>query len=307
MDTIRQNFCDIFKKTRQVLLSDELSYIDKHVLELTELGDSMREWLTLIDNLTIECKTKSFELQDEINFNAENHDNSIEKSNLKFISHEQTDRMLSWVEINDIEENKEKRINLCDNIIEKLSNNPLENMKEITIINNINIGSIKVPIVQKLDQIPPSINWFIGDSMHKPGFYMSLDPGYYIEIPFPDTIDGTKNSNRNSSIKCKYGSLENCHNMRETLANKYKSEVRKCNFAHTGDRYIKIGTSFRCPSAPSFGNYYDLKTDMQKIDINDVKMLLMYATSDLLLSNIWLQKYHLNEKPMVLNSLDICD
>ena len=309
MENISREFYEMFKKIRIGLTSDDIKKINNNTKDLINLSNSMQEWAILTNKLINEYKNRMVEIQDESKF-SDTNTNLDKNSNFRFVSLNHN-KKLSWVEINDIENEKEMQSTQIDNMIERITTSS-EKIKELEVVNNVDIGSIKVPIIKNLDELPPAINWYVGDKINKAGLYISLMPNYAIEIPFPDTIDGTKNSNRTNSIKCKYGSLSNCKAIRENLANKYRSEIRKCNFAHIGDHYIKIGTFSRCPGAPSFGNYDDFKEDMEKINMSDVEMLLMYATSDLLLANIWVQnnntnnKNNMNDETIVFNNLDIC-
>jgi hypothetical protein len=329
-NNIKQNMGDIFKQTRQILEDYTLNCenLAKYTYELSHLRESMYEWMILMDNLIAECRGKEAELQEEYNElnsvenpNISDSDSDKETNithtadNIKFITIKNSgkpEKKLNWADMCDIDDSHEQCISKLDSAIEKI-NKPIKEFKivsppeykDITHIRGVNIGNLRVPIIHDLKDISPSIYWFSGDKDNKSGLYLALTPNCYIEIPLPQTIDGTKNSNRNSSIRCKYGSLQDCQLNRENLATKYNSEIRQCHFAHKGDKYVKVGTSFRCPSIPDFGNHYGLKADLQNINIYDIRMLLMYATSDLLLSNIWLQQEALNDM-VVLNNLDMC-
>lgn len=166
----------------------------------------------------------------------------------------------------------------------------------------------KVPIINKLSELPSSLYWYKGGSSNPPGLYMCITRGFYTQVPFPNVIDATQNFNRTGSIKCKYNTIEDCLSFRRSLASKYNSDVRECNFAHAGDQYIKLGTTFRCPHKPRFGNHNHLTEDINNVSDSDIKTMLMYSLSDILLSSIWFQRTKTGDEKsnMILSNIDIC-
>ena len=103
--------------------------------------------------------------------------------------------------------------------------------------------------------------------------------------------------------------IKECCDARTNLASKYNSTVRDCNFAHKGDKYIKLGTSFRSPHKPRFGNHNFLNDDMDSIPDDDIKTILMYALSDVLLSSMWFQKQKDDDdhnSNIIFTNIDIC-
>ena len=298
---IYNHFSKIFQKTKIILSNNELKNnvdeLDECAMELSEIYKKIKEYKSLVKNLSEECKNRSIETLEELQFQ------NIPQTNDKFkFILRGSGRNLKWADDNEIEK-KHKLLNKKITLDIKNNDDKIQ-YRNISTINDINIGNLKVPIATKLQQITPAIQWYIGDDNNKAGLYMCLSNECYIEVPFPNVIDGTKNNLRTGTIKCKYGKINDCMTNREILAHKFNSDVKICNFAHIGDKYNKLGTIFRCPKNPGFGEHYNLKNDMEDINETNVKILLMYSISDLLLSEIWCQKNKKNK--CVLHNLDIC-
>lgn len=141
----------------------------------------------------------------------------------------------------------------------------------------------------------------IPESIHLAGenekYYPFIRVGNIIvQVPFPDVIDASVDRARNMSIKCRYGSRDKCVRSRP-----YRTE---CNYAHTGERYTKVRFSCQSPNMPWFGQHHSLFSDMNKLTIEDIKIILFYATSDLLLVKIW-SDMHL-PKPITVFGCDKC-
>ena len=216
---------------------------------------------------------------------------------------------LSWADVNDLEEDKENLLTTVDDIIE---NNQPNNynindvlIKSISSIDNIDLGfNIKIPIINRLSEIPATFYWYNGDENNRSGIYVCITDGFYSRVPFPNVIDSTNTNNKVGSIRCKHITTDNCFKVRNELAMRYNSTIRSCNFAHTGDSYIKIGTSFRCPQLPRFGNHQCINNDLDIVQTDDIKIMLMYALSDTLLSLVWFQKN--NKDNIIYNNIEMC-
>ena len=155
--------------------------------------------------------------------------------------------------------------------------------------------------------MPNTFYWYNGDKKNPPGVYACLSPGFCVRVPFPDIIDATNSYNRTGSIRCKHDTQHECLKIRRDLASRYNSDVRECTFAHKNDKYIKIGTLFRCPNMPHFGTHRTLSKDLDSILDEDIKTMLMYSLSDMLLSSLWYQKKHPSKKTsLVLTDIDVC-
>ena len=150
----------------------------------------------------------------------------------------------------------------------------------------------------------PSFNWYNGDSKNPPGIYTCLSTGFNVHVPLPNVIDSTKKYDRSKTIRCKNVSSDECLLVRTELAERFNSSVRSCNFAHSGDSIIKIGTSFRCPNNIRFGNYDYLSNDLSNATEFDIKTILSYSLSDSLLSAIWFQ--HNDHIQSTFINIDVC-
>lgn len=271
--------------------------------------DNLNEKLTTIRNLTEKFSEQCLEKAVEIREQIHEENKYIGDPSRMFMAYGSRYRNMSWANINSMEETNDKTLKS----IEDMSVNTPEKKdyaympvlyKNISTMYGVELGgNFKVPIVNRITDMPAALYWYKGDARYPPGVYICISRGFYVQVPFPNVVDSTKDFNRIGSVKCKYNTTKECHAIRHTMAQKYKSDVRVCNFAHSGDRYTKIGTSFRCASTPRFGNHNHLKTDTRKIDTADMNNILMYSLSDLLLSSIWAQTHARNG---ILTNIDIC-
>jgi hypothetical protein len=74
------------------------------------------------------------------------------------------------------------------------------------------------------------------------------------------------------------------------MAKLHNSMQRTCNFAHSGDKLLKIGYQSRCPSIPNYGNPDTFIQDTYHVSDDDIKNLLLYGLNDTLIASVWLQK-----------------
>lgn len=139
---------------------------------------------------------------------------------------------------------------------------------------------------------------------HTSGIYCCISPGVYAKAPFPEIVDGSKDINRMKSIKCKYGTAENCSDQKNKMSKYHNSQIRTCNFAHKGEKIIKIGCQQRCSSVITFGNPSTFSTDVKKINSSDINSLLLYGLNDLIISALWFDNQNGCEK--YYNDLDVC-
>lgn len=160
---------------------------------------------------------------------------------------------------------------------------------------------MKVVQVADLKHIPPALYYYSGD---QPGLYMRLPNNNLFRIPFPEIVDSKKEYDRKHSIRCKYHTKAECDAQRMKMSKMYNSTVRTCNFAHSGDRIIKIGYPSRCPSVPDFGNPASMSNDIRQITEDDVKNLLLYSLSDLLAATVWLD--YTGKSGLTITNLDTC-
>jgi hypothetical protein len=205
---------------------------------------------------------------------------------------------------NEMQLNPEKHRNIYDSIQEyhKLHSNNKNYILEKSI--QLANQTINIPVVDTLEEIPPMFCWWAGDSKHKAGIYICLAPNFYLEVPFPNLICKNSKNFKHKSIPCKYKTNKNCYEKQLEFSKIYKTEIRQCNFVHIGEQYIKIGSDYRCPNLPSFGNFETLSEDLNTISLSDIKIILMNSSSDLLLIYLWYAN-HLNLGEIVFNDLDV--
>ena len=160
--------------------------------------------------------------------------------------------------------------------------------KEINNYRNTNLGfKFKIPTVHSLDHIPESMYYY--DNKEDSGIYICITKGTYVRIPLPDV---SISALPESVQRCKYTSQEDCINGSKS-SNEILERLRsktKCNKVHTGGTYVKTKFPGRCDGFPEFGNRKTLHADWKKVPAQDVKMMLMYSLSDLLLAACWLQQ-----------------
>jgi hypothetical protein len=299
-------------------------FLESFSLYLNEMNDKLSMILNLTDKYATECLGKATEIRKEIELH-DTYTNDDVGSMHMFTAHQEKYKGMSWADMSEKEDKTENTIKKVKEIAQKTYKkidyeHNLITYKTIDSINNVGIGfPYKIPIINKLSDIPSAFYWFNGDDKHDEGIYTSMSNGFYIKVPFPNIIDTTTSYNRTCSIKCKYNTYKDCLKTRKELSSKYKTDIRECNFAHKNDKYIKMGTAFRCPSMPHFGSHASLPRDLDTIPISDVKTMLMYSLSDMLISSVWFQKLQItknkrenlkytpkNQTNVVLTNIDIC-
>ena len=300
----------IYDMAAETLTTETAGKLESYAEYLLEMNDKLEDILTLSDRYAKECLEKATEIRKTIDINEQyaNSDMSdMARTHVKLYDG------INWGEAQDIVDKKEQILNDVDT---KISQPPVK-PQQLNSRAYKNMGSIynkqlgfewKAPIINKLNEMPPSIYWYNGDQTNPAGLYTCVTRGFYIQVPFPNVIDATQNFNRTGSIKCKYSNVEECLSFRKNLASRYNSEVRECNFAHEGDQYIKLGTTFRCPHKPRFGSHPHLKDDLDTVLDSDIKTMLMYSLSDVLLSSLWFQKTKKGDDKsnMIMANIDIC-
>lgn len=183
---------------------------------------------------------------------------------------------------------------------------PTVHIKEDKVLINEIGYYLRTATVQDLSCIPPAIYYYksADESKYPSGLYMRMPNNNLIRIPFPEVVDSKKEYDRKHSIRCKYHSKAECDAQRQKMAKIYNSTVRICNFAHSGDRMVKIGYPSRCPSIPNFGNPQTMSTDIKNILEDDAKNMLMYGCSDILTAAIWFDYSAVGNKEYL--KLDVC-
>jgi hypothetical protein len=134
-------------------------------------------------------------------------------------------------------------------------------------------ATLDLPMVDSLDDIPPAMY------LYKDNIYIRLTETTVIQVPFITVFD-EHHENKKHTIRCK---KDRCPN------------AFKCPYAHRGISLRKIGVTARCPSCPRYGNDQTIDEDMRKIDMKDIRTILMYGLNDLYAAAIYLQAKGIRE------------
>jgi hypothetical protein len=278
--------------------------LESYSTYLHEMNYKLYHILEISDKYADECFNKATEIREYVHL----HDKYKNEEYPVFSVHKTMFKNSKWCDIMD---DDDKINNILSNVKDITDQNKDLCTEKQTIYKNIkDLYTHKInfdwniPIINRLSEIPQSLYWYKGDKNNDEGIYTCLSDGFCVQIPFPNTVDGTKDFNRICSIKCKYKTIDECLKIRQELSNKFNSDVRICNFAHTGEKYTKIGTSFRCPNIPRFGNHTFLNEDLNTLPDYDMKMMLMYSLSDVLLGSMWFQQQ--KRKKITLTNIDTC-
>jgi hypothetical protein len=175
--------------------------------------------------------------------------------------------------------------------------------KQNVIIKELNYKT-NIPIVTNIKDIKPAFYYLnSNDKNHQSGIYININNDIFIKVPFPDVIDPKKDNEKKNTIKCKYFLQKDCEKNRKRLSKLFNSEIRCCNFAHSGDTLIKLGHTSRCPAIPDFGNPKTFNEDINNLNIRDIKTLLFYSLTDVLLSSLWFENK--KEKNKIYDNIEI--
>jgi hypothetical protein len=301
----------IYSKSDNVITIKEAQRLESYSTYLGEMNEKIENMLELTEKYAIEFLNKATKIRKNIDINKKYEGDS----SMMFKAHKELYDGLSWADITEIEDRKDRIVNDVDKAIDKkIDKNEYAHKqivyKKLSNIYGKKIGfDWKVPIINKLNEMPSSMYWYAGDANNPEGVYTCLTRGFYIQVPFPNVIDATQDFSRTGSIKCKYNTIRECLDIRSELANRHNSNVRDCNFAHKGDKFVKIGTSYRCPHKPRFGNHSYLRSDISSVPDSDIRTILMYSLSDMMLSSMWFQKQNMDDSKknnIVMTDIDIC-
>jgi len=284
---------------------DSAQKLESYSTYLKQMNDKLKTILDLTSMYAKECNNKADEIREIIDINSRNADDPSKM----FLAYKEMHKGMSWADITEIEDEKELVLKAVNKAITGPNKSEYSHAnimyKDLSKIYGKDIGfDCKIPIINKLNEMPSALYWYDGDQKNPQGIYTCVSRKFYVQVPFPNVVDGTKDFNRTRSIKCKYNTTDECLELRRDLATRYNYKIRDCNFAHSGDKYTKIGTSFRCPNIPRFGNHMFLKQDLENLPDCDIKMLLMYSLSDVLLSSLWFQKQ--KDASIVFTNIDTC-
>lgn len=151
--------------------------------------------------------------------------------------------------------------------------------------------NIEITTVSKLSDMKPAFYYYNGvekvnGQILSPGVYMCFNKDVYARCPFPMTVSSFADSVKTKSIRCKYKTLEKCTYNKKQQALKYNNDVCECYFTHIGEKYVK--TNYIPLSVQNYGNPSMLMNDVKKIELNDIKYLLLYGMTDLFNVFVWL-------------------
>lgn len=233
----------------------------------------LKSYTKTIENVLVECRDFIDEIEEDLSQQPREED---------FVYHT-ANGMLSYVG-RDLISKKTK-----PQIPQQLTQNSRTFIKEVNY-------HMRLPQVTNLKQIPPMFY------VYKTDIYCCIAPNIYLQVPFSEMIDSTEH-NRSRSIRCKYKSKITCGEQRNRMAKYHNTTMRTCNFAHTNEEIVRIGYPSRCAAIPNFGNPATIVKDMDKIDIDDIKNILLYGLSDCFTAAIWLDY---NKPIQQLVKLNIC-
>lgn len=311
---IMDSFSTFYKEVRKLLDVEYVCDNEDYLQKLEALKGVLTDYSKVIIKLNEECELKIVETKQAIEDDGDFELDSSSHQTEECISNKPKLNWADMVSTSDkmhaISAAKKKEVEAAVRTATKES---LNEYKELRAIEGVNIGKCTLPVIRSLDEIKPALFWYNGDNKHIEGIYTSIAPNLIIQVPFPNVKDVTRatitqnaTNIKKGSIKCRYETAEKCEKIRKSVCQQRNVEYRDCDYAHIGDKYVKIGSGFRCPVVPSFGAHSSLTSDLKRVTDRDVKVVLMYALSDVLLSSIWWQNIGDSGQKIVLNDIDVC-
>lgn len=274
-------FSDIVKKFNTLQLSNhsKASISEGNIILSTgvELLNQLKNYTKSLETLLSDCQDFIKEVEDDLSKKPHKED---------FVYHT-SNGMLSYLGRDLIVKNADSKNTSNESKI----SNPVT--IERVLIPEIGYY-MRLPVIQDVRKIPPMFYWYKGDTQHSAGIYCCLIPGVFAKVPFPEIIDSTKEYNKGRSIRCKYRTKALCDDQRSKMAQYHDSQVRICNFAHTGEKIVKIGYPSRCAQVPNFGNPSSITNDIKSIDEDAIKNILMYGLNDIAVAAIYLDYTKIN-------------
>lgn len=269
----------------------KIEYIEKCHFTLSIINNNLQKILGASKQQTCKLQQFSTTIRSNINKTRENHNKN------KFINilNSQFSSEFNGTETQCIYDSIKKSIQLKN-----------QTQTDYTLIKSAKLVDsfyVDIPIINSLENINGLFNWFGGNKKYNQGIYMAICQDFIIQVPFPDLISKNLFNFKHKSIICKYKDVNICNSKQIDLSNKYGTEFRNCNYVHLGESFIKIGSDFRCPTLPSFGCHATLEEDINNVSLQDIKTILMNASSDLLLVLLW-YSYHKNLGQIIFTNLD---
>jgi hypothetical protein len=303
---VLNNGQNVYKECCQKNNLQNAQTLESYATYLTQMNENVRFITDLTDKYVLECIEKATEIRTTIDMNNKYKDDPFNM----FMAHKKMYGGVSWADLSDKEDRKDAILNSVDELVStKIKHDDFENnhilYKNISNIYNNKIDfECKIPIINKLNEMPSCMYWYKGDKTNPEGIYICISRKFYVQVPFPDVIDGTVDFYRMNTIKCTRGSKKNCLKHKKELAIRRNVPLVACGYTHTGDAYKKVGTLYRCPNIPRFGAHNSLNNDLENLPERDLKMMLMNSLSDILLGTLWFQKQ--KNKNLTIVNIDIC-
>ena len=123
------------------------------------------------------------------------------------------------------------------------------------------------------------------------GIYLKLYKNVYVKVHKPKGIIKSNNYKKYKTIKC----------------NKQNCIKEKCNYVHKNEKYNKMFNLDKCHYNIGVSN--NNVNIISKLNLNDIKKILMYTVSDLYFCYEWFNynKNLIDSNILILNDLDICE
>jgi uncharacterized protein with HEPN domain len=286
---------------------DTAHQLENYSTYLSEMNGRLESMVDLTQKFSVECLSKATEIREAIYLDDKFAGDQSKIS----VAFRDKNSNLSWADMTEIEDRTDV---VLECVKEALDAKPKDcEFKQKNVLYKVltNIYGIeldhewKLPIANRIKDIPSAMQWYKGDTNNPEGVYICLSDGFYAQVPMPNILDATKDFSRTGSVKCKHYTKEACYKARESLACRRNFDMRNCPFAHQGDKYVKIGTVFRCPKFPGFGKHSSLNADLVEVPDDDMRSILMYALSDAMLGSLWFQNQK-QKNGIVMTNIDIC-
>ena len=279
---LEETFSKLIKQYNQLQLSDYSTTTIEHGNTLITNG------ITLLKSIKSHCITLETLLTDCSDFVKELTHEEPNEHNSMYV-YKNKNNILSYP--------GKSSINIIEAYEEDLNKKKKKSIKsKPTIEERVNIPDLgykmKLPSIADIADIPPAMYYH----EQTKGVYIRLPNNNIFRVPFPEVVDSRKDYSRRQSIRCKYKTKEECDEQRCKMATMYNSQVRTCNFAHKGDKLVKIGYQSRCPSMPNYGNLETIAEDIKILNDGDIKSLLLYGLNDIFMAALWMDYVQLKNK-----------
>lgn len=296
LDDVFSNIVKSFNKIQlEEYKPETLEKSKELILQGSKLLSSLQIHVSSIKTLLADCSEFIKEMNEDLTSTPKN-DNYVYHTTNGMLGYPGKEFIINLLSNNQTTKDENKKIEP----IESKALEPKSIIEQKTLIPEIGYY-LKVSQVSDLKDIPPALYYFNGTN---PGLYIRLPNNNLLRIPFPEIVDSKKEYDRKHSIRCKYHNKLECDSQRLKMSKMYNSTIRTCNFAHKGDKIIKIGYPSRCPSTPSFGNPATMSTDIRYVTEDDMKNILLYSLNDLAAAAIWFD--YSGQSNLLISKLDLC-